>query len=77
MLRAQAFFPISHQNGAAHNGPDRQPQRIMDEFDLLRLEKPATNAFRCETNNCVKLSPIALVQGLVGEYIGAKFGVVG
>ena len=62
-------------------GGGAQAQRIMCEFArALAVEGfaadrlPDTNT---GINNCVKRSPITLVQPSLREYIGAKFGVVG
>ncbi|OHV88324.1 hypothetical protein ORS3428_06165 [Mesorhizobium sp. ORS 3428] len=58
-------------------GGDTQRRRLMEEFDLRFQKKAIADACLCEANKCVKLLTFVLVQPLVREYIGAKFGVVG
>jgi hypothetical protein len=54
-----------------------QAQRIMCEFARALAVHGFAAGDPPDTDNCVKRTPITLVQPSLREYIGAKFGVVG
>lgn len=53
-----------------------QPCRITREFAPAPLPHDVVESLAGSSDNCVRRSPIALVQACDDEYIGAKFGVV-